>query len=113
MKSVKLGSGLRKFGGERNNGDRYYIRARVKSDLEVLRQECIPSLGAISEDAGTDYRFRAKARCDEVGKAARKMVKQIDYENFNDEVADKQRRYRAEVYHKVWGRFFNLQQSMR
>jgi hypothetical protein len=26
------------------------IRARVKSDLEALRQECLPSLGAISED---------------------------------------------------------------
>lgn len=89
------------------------IRARVKSDLEALRQECLPSLGAISEDTGTDYRFRAKATRDEVGEAIATLVQKIDYENFKDGVADKQGQYRAEVYHKVWNVLFSLQRSMR
>jgi hypothetical protein len=29
------------------------IRARVKSDLESLRQHCLPGLGKIEENAGT------------------------------------------------------------
>jgi len=89
------------------------IRARVKSDLEALGQEFLPSLGAISEDAGTDYRFRAKARRDELGKALAKVIQKIDYENFKDEVADKQGQYRAEVYHGVWDVLFSLQQRNR
>jgi hypothetical protein len=55
------------------------IRARVKSDLEALRQEYLPSLETISEDVGTDYRFRAKANRDAVGKALAQMTQQLDY----------------------------------
>jgi hypothetical protein len=88
------------------------IRARVKSDLEALRQEYLPSLGTISEDAGTDYRFRAKAKRDEVEKALALMVQQLDYENFKDEVANKQGKYRAQVYHKVWDVLFTLQRNI-
>src|SRR5690242_11051608 len=36
------------------------IRARVKSDLQALRHEALPSLGAITENEGTDYPYRAK-----------------------------------------------------
>jgi hypothetical protein len=88
------------------------IRARVKSDLEALRQEYLPSLGTISEDAGTDYRFRAKAKREEVEKALPLMVQQLDYENFKDEVANKQGKYRAQVYHKVWDVLFTLQRNI-
>jgi hypothetical protein len=89
------------------------IRARVKSDLEALRQEYLPGLETISEDAGTDYRFRAKANRDEVGKALAQMAQQLDYGNFKNEVANKQGRCRAQVYHKVWDVLFTLQHNMR
>jgi len=89
------------------------IRARVKTDLEALRQEYLPSLGTIAEDAGTDYGFRAKAKRDEVGKALAQMVQQLDYENFKNEVANKQGKYRAQVYHKVWDVLYTLQRNMR
>jgi hypothetical protein len=89
------------------------IRARIKSDLEGLHQECLPSLGAISEDTGTDYRFRARAKRDEAGEAIATLVRKIHYENFKHEVADKQGQYRAELYHKVWNVLFSLQRSMR
>ena len=75
------------------------IRARVKSDLEALRQEYLPSLETISEDAGTDYRFRAKAKRGEVGTALAQMAQQLDYGNFKNRVAKKQGRCRAQVFH--------------
>ncbi len=41
--------------------DTLTIRSRVRTDLESLRKQYLPSLGDIVENAGTDYRFRAKA----------------------------------------------------
>jgi hypothetical protein len=89
------------------------IRARVKSDLEALRQEYLPSLETISEDTGTDYRFRAKAKHNEVGRALAQMAQQLDYGNFKNEVANRQGKCRAQVYHKVWDVLFTLQRDMR
>jgi ADP-ribose pyrophosphatase YjhB (NUDIX family) len=77
------------------------IRSRVRSDLDALR-EYLPSLGAIAEGAGTDYRYRARAKRGEVAKALAKMVQQLDYANVKNEVADKQGEYRASFYSKVW-----------
>ena len=65
------------------------IRARVKSDLEALRGHYLPGLETIAEDAGTDYRYRAKAPRGEVAKALAQLVQDIDYVNFKDEVAKK------------------------
>jgi hypothetical protein len=44
------------------------VRSRVKSDLEALCKNFLHSLGPIVEGAGTDYRYRAKAQRDEIGK---------------------------------------------
>jgi hypothetical protein len=51
------------------NSRKLTIRARVKSDLDALREHYLPKLETIAEDAGTDYRYRAKASCDEVANA--------------------------------------------
>jgi hypothetical protein len=85
------------------------VRARVKSDLDALRQSYIPSLGEVLENAGTDYRFRAKARREEVEKALAHMVRELDYENFKNAVAKKQGKLRADVYSKVWSVLYELQ----
>jgi hypothetical protein len=58
------------------------IRTRVKSDLEALRKHCLPDLGEIEENAGTDYRYRAKAPRGQVAEVLAQMVRDIDYENF-------------------------------
>jgi hypothetical protein len=85
------------------------IRARVRSDLDALRQKYLPSLGEIVENTGTDYRFRAKARREEVKKALAKMVQELDYDNFKYEVAKKQGKYRASVYSEIWNVLYDLQ----
>jgi hypothetical protein len=84
------------------------IRARVKSDLEGLRQGFLPGLGPIEENTGTDYRYRAKALRTELADALAQMVQGIDYVNFKDEVAAKQGYSRASIYGKVWQALFGL-----
>jgi hypothetical protein len=79
------------------------IRARVKTDLEALRVRYLPGLKEIKENAGSDYRYRAKAPRDQVAAALAQMVQDIDYANFKSEVAKKQGGYRATTYGKVWG----------
>ena len=73
------------------------IRSRVRSDLDALR-EYLPSLGAIAEGAGTDYRYRARAKRGEVAKTLAKNGLDLDYENFKNEVADKPGKYRVSFY---------------
>jgi ADP-ribose pyrophosphatase YjhB (NUDIX family) len=85
------------------------VRARVKSDLEALREHCLPDLGEIEENAGTDYRYRAKAKRSQVAEALAKLVQDLDYENFKNEVAKKQGKHRAAAYGKVWDVLCKLQ----
>lgn len=86
------------------------IRSRVRSDLDALKKY-LPTLGDIEEGAGTDYRFRAKANCNAIAKALTKMVQQLEYENFKNEVSRKQRKDRAKIYGKVWDVLYELQQE--
>ena len=85
------------------------IRARVKSDLEALREHCLPGLGKIKENAGTDYRYRAKAPRGQVAEALAQIVQDIDYENFKSEVAKRQGKHRATIYGNVWDVLSGLQ----
>ena len=41
------------------DGDTLTVRARVRSDLEALRDQYLPGLGEIQESRHNDYRFRA------------------------------------------------------
>ena len=87
------------------------IRARVRSDLQALRHQDLPSLGTITENEGTDYPYRAKAKRSEVAKALAQMVQQLEYDNFKNEVAKKQGHHRAKVYHEVWDVLYDLEKK--
>lgn len=87
------------------------IRARLRSDLERLRDGYLPGLGAITENTGTDYRFRAQAAKAEVASAMAAIASRIDYSNFKSEVAMKQGKARADVYGKVWNALYPLQDA--
>jgi hypothetical protein len=86
------------------------IRARVKSDLEALRQHYLPSLDAIVDGGGTDYQYRATAPRDAVAEAIGKAVRQIDYSNFKNEVSARQGQHRAHTYGEIWGALYDLEQ---
>jgi hypothetical protein len=85
------------------------IRSRIRSDLEDLRKRYLPGLSEIEENAGTDYRYRATALRSDVSTAFAKMVQDLNYENFKDEVAHKQGEGRERVYEKVWSVLRSLQ----
>jgi hypothetical protein len=74
------------------------IRARVKSDLEALRRDFLPAMGAVVDGGGTDYPYRAKAPRDEIAEAVARLVRHIGYSNFKNEVAARQGKQRAERY---------------
>lgn len=93
---------------DRKNGN-LTVRARVRADLENLHKQFLPGLGAIQEDAGTDYRYRAKAKKADVAAALASLTNGVDYANFKDEVAKKQGKARAGLYGKVWSALYPLQ----
>jgi 8-oxo-dGTP pyrophosphatase MutT (NUDIX family) len=93
---------------DRKTGD-LTVRARVRSDLERLRDQFLPSMGPIKEHAGTDYRFRAKAPKGDVAVALANIATKLDYPNFKDEVAKRQGKARASAYGKVWNVLYQLQ----
>ena len=89
------------------------VRARVRKDLDSLRDEFLPELGAIVEGEGTDYRYRARAPREAVADATRRLALSIDYDNFKSEVARRQGRKRASLYGEVWEVLLHLDSKRR
>jgi 8-oxo-dGTP pyrophosphatase MutT (NUDIX family) len=85
------------------------VRARVRSDLEALQAAVLPGLGTITESKSTDYRFRATAPRELVEAAMAKLVAQLDYSNFKNQVAKVQGTKRAHLYHGVWDVLHRMQ----
>lgn len=78
------------------------VRARVRSDLEALRDKFLPGMGEITESKSNDYRLRAVAPKAEVALAMATMVNDLDYSNFKSQVGKVQGAARAHMYHDVW-----------
>jgi hypothetical protein len=74
-----------------------------------LKEKYIPTLGEILEGKGTDYKYRSKVSREDFAEAMQKIVKDIDYSNFKDSVAEKQGYKRASVYGEVWSDLMGLQ----
>jgi hypothetical protein len=81
--------------------DTLTIRARVREDLDNLRKY-LPDMTVIRENIGTDYQFRARAPRSSVVSALSTLVKEIDYNNFKNEVTKVQGKERASAYSDVW-----------
>jgi hypothetical protein len=94
---------------QKKGDDILTVRARVRSDLEALKEKYIPAIGQILEGKGTDYKYRAKVSREDLAEAMRKIVKDIDYSNFKDSVAKKQGYKRASIYGEVWSDLMGLQ----
>lgn len=87
------------------------LRARVRDDLETLRKTYLPDLSETIENAGTDYPYRATVSHAAFAEALAKMGKNIDYNNFKDEVASQQGTQRAHIYANVWGCLLDLESN--
>jgi len=77
------------------------LRARVAADLDRLRERYLPSLTPTTETPGGDYRFRAWASHEAVAEALGTIARELDYDNFKNEVA-RHDHERAHAYHDVW-----------
>lgn len=89
------------------------VRARVKNDLDVLRKKYLPDLSATIGHAGTDYPWRATVSHASFAAAISKLVADIDYGNFKNEVAVRQGKGRAKRYQKVWEALYDLPEDVQ
>ncbi len=91
--------------------DDLQVRARVRQDLEALRQLC-PQLGPTVETPHGDYRYRAMAKRQDLAPAIAQMVLDLDYANFKDEIhhltGDARR---MDAYHAIWGTLARWQET--
>lgn len=87
------------------------VRARVRSDLEALKAKYLPELGLIQESKANDYRHRAVAPQAAVAAAMARLIEDLDYANFKDEVKKRQGADRAHLYHDVWDLLHGLQRQ--
>lgn len=78
------------------------IRARAKGDLDALREKLLSVLRKTVSNAGTDYRYRARAPREDIVKAMMNIVQDVQYGNFRNEVQKRQGSARAKKYHGVW-----------
>ncbi|AOG24587.1 NUDIX hydrolase [Acidovorax sp. RAC01] len=81
--------------------DTLTVRARVRGDLDALREQYLPALGEVQESKTNDYRFRAVAPRADVAAAMASLVSQLKYSNFKSQVAKVQGNARAHLYHDV------------
>ena len=84
------------------------IRARVREDLEALKEFYLPTMSDIIESDDSDYRYRGFDSKEAVSEALGEIAKDIDYRNFKDEIRLKYGDERAVIYSEVWGRLFRL-----
>lgn len=85
---------------DRDDAGSYWVRARVRADLERLTS-ILPGEIIFMPDA--DYRFRVKLSREEKNRAVALLSDSIDYPNFKNEIArDATQRDRLTAYHEVW-----------
>ena len=87
------------------------VRARVRDDLQNLRDRFLPELGEIVESSTSDYRYRARVPSAALAEAMGRIALDIDYSNFKDTVALEQGPKRAKLYHGVWNALLELQRD--
>jgi len=84
------------------------VRARVKGDLDALRNKYLPELSATQGNGGTDYPWRATVNHADFADALGKIVLDLNYGNFKSEVAAQQGTARASRYSRVWQVLYDM-----
>ena len=92
----------------------FHLRARVKADLENLRDAHVRRYGlelpAVETWPGADYRFRIVTDRETAEQALFVLISDIDYSNFKSEIADTpDQRKKLSAYHTIWGTMAALQ----
>lgn len=88
------------------------IRSRTRGDLLRLRRHYLPELSDPVTHVGTDYPWRARCNQEALAQAMSKIVRQIDYANFKDEVALINGKARSQRYAKVWHALYGMDEDL-
>jgi len=83
--------------------DSLTVRARIRGDIERV----CPGAG-VSENTGTDYKFRAVVDRKEIAKALSENIMNLTASNFKASVSDPDRH---DAYYKVWCAMNNYQRE--
>ena len=78
------------------------VRSRVAEDLEKLREKYIPELSPVIVGGGTDYPFRATVDHASLAQGMARIVNDIHYDTFRNEIAREMGSAREQVYNQVW-----------
>jgi hypothetical protein len=97
----------------RDDPELLLVRARVKGDLEKLKEKYLPNLGKIVYMPTADYPYRALAWRVEVADAAKLAILDINYTNFKSEVSKQQGSARHDLYMRVWGVMKHAEEDMK
>lgn len=98
----------------RDDKELLLIRARVKGDLERLKEKFLPNLGPIlATPTGADYPYRALAWRSDFSNAMLKMVSHLNYTNFKSAVSKNQDWPRHDLYMKVWSIMKSAESTLR
>jgi hypothetical protein len=84
------------------DGDTLQVRARVKEDLDALREKFLPTLGVTLAKIGTDYPYRAFVSKEDFALGMARIILSIDYSNFKATVMQEQGLSREKLYMRVW-----------
>lgn len=100
------------FSAVRKRGDSdLTIRSRTRGDLLRLRRHYLPELTEPVAHQGGDYPWRGRCAPEAFGKAVDRIARQIDYDNFKDEVAHYSGASRAKRYGKVWQALYGMEED--
>ena len=88
------------------------VRTRVKGDLEALREQFLPTLGATTATPRADYPYRAKVSHEVLGKALGKIAEATTYDNFKNRIAKTAGPGRAHLYSDVWSVMYDCERKL-
>lgn len=97
----------------KSGDDGLTVRARVRTDLDRLREGYLPELSPTQVGGGTDYPYRARVSHVDFARAAAAMVMDIDYSNFKSTVGKRVGAARARAYGRVWSVLYDLEGQER
>jgi 8-oxo-dGTP pyrophosphatase MutT (NUDIX family) len=88
------------------------IRSRTRGDLQRLRQHYLPQATPPRAHGGTDYPWRMRCNHAELAEAMSRIVADIGYGNFKDEVAMVTGQTRARRYGDVWQALYGMHDDL-
>lgn len=88
------------------------VRARVRGDLENLRDRYLPELSEIYEMPWRDYPYRAFTDKQSFAAAMVLIIHDLTYNNFKATVEKEQGYPRESLYASVWGVMYGAEQKL-